>query len=261
MMIDMSMILWTLKTQEIAMNDNDQIEVPSYIAANAKRGLKYNAEGLGGDGLVDRTIREARKMAGGTVSYNKLKRMSAWFARHESDLKSPKNNNPDHENYPGAGAVAWLLWGGNPTSDPMKAYRWCISKIKSAEAAKKKQKNSTVETLILAMNSLYYSDSSRYEVSASIKKGLKNKVDDHNEEHGGDKKKKTNLSTMVAVFKRGVGAYKTNPESVRPTVKSPEQWAYARCNSFLYCLRNLKFRSGKHDTDLLPKEHPLSTRK
>lgn len=261
-MIDMSMILWTLKTRATIMNDNDQIKVPSYIANNAKRGLAYNAEGKGGKGLVDRTLVEARKMAKGTVSYNKLRRMAAWFARHESDLKSPKNNDPNNDKYPGAGAVAWLLWGGNPTSDPMKAYRWCVSKVESAEAAKKKKKKkSSIETLLLAIDTMYYRNSTRYEVSEGIKKGLKKKVDDHNEEHGEDKRKKANLKSMIAVFKRGVGAYKTNPGSVRPTVKSPEQWAYARCNSFLYCLRNLKFRSGKHDTDLLPKDHPLSTKK
>ena len=31
-------------------------------------------------------------------------------------------------------------------------------------------------------------------------------------------------------------------------------------NSFLYALRNGRFRGGKHDTDLLPKGHPQSTK-
>ena len=35
------------------------------------------------------------------------------------------------------------------------------------------------------------------------------------------------------VYDRGVGAYKTNPKSVRPNVKSPEQWAMARVYSFV----------------------------
>ena len=35
------------------------------------------------------------------------------------------------------------------------------------------------------------------------------------------------------VYDRGVGAYKTNPASVRPSVKSPEQWAMARVYSFV----------------------------
>jgi hypothetical protein len=36
------------------------------------------------------------------------------------------------------------------------------------------------------------------------------------------------LSGIKTIFQKGKGAYKTNPESVRPSVKSPEQWAYAR---------------------------------
>jgi len=63
------------------------------------------------------------------------------------------------------------------------------------------------------------------------------------------------------VFRRGVGAYQTNPGSVRPTVTSAEQWAYARVNSFLYVLRNGRFRGGKHDQDLLPRGHPQSSKK
>jgi len=35
------------------------------------------------------------------------------------------------------------------------------------------------------------------------------------------------------VYYRGIGAYKTNPKSVRPSVKSKEQWAIARLYSFL----------------------------
>jgi hypothetical protein len=38
---------------------------------------------------------------------------------------------------------------------------------------------------------------------------------------------------LQEVYDRGVGAYKTNPESVRPQVKSPEQWAMARVYSFV----------------------------
>jgi alkyl sulfatase BDS1-like metallo-beta-lactamase superfamily hydrolase len=38
-------------------------------------------------------------------------------------------------------------------------------------------------------------------------------------------------SGLKTIFNKGVGAYKTNPQSVRPTVKSPEQWAYGRVYS------------------------------
>jgi len=39
------------------------------------------------------------------------------------------------------------------------------------------------------------------------------------------------LSGLKVIFDKGIGAYKTNPQSVRPQVKSPEQWAYARVYS------------------------------
>lgn len=39
------------------------------------------------------------------------------------------------------------------------------------------------------------------------------------------------LSGLRTIFNKGVGAFKTNPQSVRPQVKSPEQWAYARVYS------------------------------
>ena len=41
------------------------------------------------------------------------------------------------------------------------------------------------------------------------------------------------IKILDEVFDRGVGAYKTNPESVRKTVKSPEQWAMGRVYSFV----------------------------
>jgi len=98
------------------------------------------------------------------------------------------------------------------------------------------------------------------QVTPAVRTGLKNKLEDHNEKVGDAKTKRTNLRALEAVFRRGVGAYRNNPASVRPSVRSEEQWAYARVNSFLYVLRNGRFRSGKHDTDLLPKGHPMSTK-
>lgn len=39
------------------------------------------------------------------------------------------------------------------------------------------------------------------------------------------------LSHLQIIYNKGIGAYKTNPASVRPTVNSPEQWAMARVYS------------------------------
>jgi hypothetical protein len=36
------------------------------------------------------------------------------------------------------------------------------------------------------------------------------------------------LKGLQTIYDKGIGAYKTNPSSVRVQVKSPEQWAYAR---------------------------------
>jgi HK97 family phage portal protein len=98
------------------------------------------------------------------------------------------------------------------------------------------------------------------DVSDAVEKGLQKKVDEHNEEYGDDATKRVTLGMLVKVFERGVGAYNTNPSSVRPSVTSSDQWAYARVNSFLYAMRNERFKSGKHDTDLFPEGHPLSSK-
>ena len=89
-------------------------DAPAYMRAAARRGLAYYADGLGGDGLVDKTIRDARLMADGQVSDDKWIAIAAWIARHLVDLDSP-DANPNSDNYPSAGVVAHLLWGSGPS--------------------------------------------------------------------------------------------------------------------------------------------------
>lgn len=103
------------ETVEIApeYREIDQ-SAPAYMRAAARKGLEYYEQGLGGDGLVEKTIREARDMAEGRVSDDKWIRVAAWIARHLGDLDSP-NADPDSENYPSAGVVAHLLWGSGPS--------------------------------------------------------------------------------------------------------------------------------------------------
>jgi HK97 family phage prohead protease len=102
------------KIQELDENRAVNLTAPAYMRAAARRGLEYYAEGLAGDGLVDRTVREARAMAEGNVTADKWVRISAWIARHLGDLDSP-DANPSSENYPSAGVVAHLLWGSGPS--------------------------------------------------------------------------------------------------------------------------------------------------
>jgi len=89
-------------------------DAPAYMRAAARRGLEYYADGKGGDGLVEKTIREARLMADGQVSDDKWIRTAAWIARHLGDLDSP-DADPNSDNYPSAGVVAHLLWGSGPS--------------------------------------------------------------------------------------------------------------------------------------------------
>ncbi len=50
-----------------------------------------------------------------------------------------------------------------------------------------------------------------------------------------DISKLTGISMKILdqVYDRGMGAYKTNRGAVRPSVKSPQQWAMARVYSFV----------------------------
>jgi HK97 family phage prohead protease len=93
------------------------VDVPDYIQTAATIGIQYYEDGLAGDGLVPETVSEARDLASGRVDDEKVVRMAAWIRRHRGDWESvDRNNNPDHEDFPGPGAVAAYLWGVNPTA-------------------------------------------------------------------------------------------------------------------------------------------------
>lgn len=109
------------------------LSVPSFIQENAKRGLKYLADGYGGDGLTEGTKREAREMAAGNITENKIRKMAPWFARHKVDGEAPKNSNQSDPGYPGAGLVAWLLWGGDSNFSD-RAQNWAQRKIDALDA-------------------------------------------------------------------------------------------------------------------------------
>jgi hypothetical protein len=119
------------------------MEVPDYVADSARRGLEWHAEGKSGDGVTDQTISEARAMAGGNVSEDKLRRMNPWFQRHRPDMDAPKNK-PESEDFPGAGAVAWALWGGPTSGDIMRTAKW-------AEAEVERLDNDAVAKLVNCM--------------------------------------------------------------------------------------------------------------
>ncbi len=51
------------------------------------------------------------------------------------------------------------------------------------------------------------------------------------------------LKGIQTIYNKGIGAFKSNPSSVRPNVKSKERWAYAR----VYASLNPKSKAHKID--------------
>ena len=100
---------------------------PKFMQENAQRGLDNLNKA--GDGLTDKTKREARSMANGEdVSIDKIVRMGAWHKRHLSDLDREASNPNDPSTYR-ASDVAFLLWGSNPWTNPTQAGDWADRKV------------------------------------------------------------------------------------------------------------------------------------
>lgn len=84
---------------------------PATVAAAARRGLELRAEyGRGGTAVGVARARDLSNRR--TLTIETVKRMVAYFTRHEVDLQAPaaKRWAPG---YPSAGYIAWLLWGGD----------------------------------------------------------------------------------------------------------------------------------------------------
>jgi HK97 family phage portal protein len=213
------------------------------MATNASRGLKLRKEFNRGGTLVGVSRANQLKVRE-RLSPRTVRRMHSFFSRHESDKRGVGFNRGE-EGYPSAGLIAWLLWGGD------SGQTW--ARKKAAQLDRERDKNFELEE--------FFADDDvmdvKAKISEAVKKGLSEKVKDHNEKHGDKKGKRVTQRMLEAVFRRGVGAFNTNPQSVRPSVSSADQWAYARVNGFLSAVRTGRFKSGKFDTDLLPDGHPL----
>lgn len=204
------------------------------MAEEAQKGLDWRKEfGRGG---TEVGVARARQLTNRQeLSADTVRRMHSYFSRHEVD-KEGEGFSPGEDGYPSAGRIAWALWGGDVGQSWARNKDSQLDKID--EEATRAIEDEFPEKTITA---------------------LENKVEEHNEEYGDTASKRVTLGMLAKVYKRGVGAYNTNPQSVRPSVTSEEQWAMARVNSFLFAVRNGKYRSGKHDTDLLPDGHPMKT--
>ena len=126
-----------LTALNIVESEERSIPLTAKMRESAQRGLGYWSDGLAGDGLQESTVEEARAIARGEISEDKVTRMGAWIARHRVDWEGvPQNSDPEDERFPGPGAVAAYLWAVDPT-DPEDADRviaWCAEYAASEEA-------------------------------------------------------------------------------------------------------------------------------
>lgn len=101
----------------------------------------------------------------------------------------------------------------------------------------------------------------KIQLSAEVEKSLANKVKEHNErmEKQGREERKVTLGMLKSVWRRGAGAFS---QTHRPKM-GRQQWAMGRVNAFLKLVSSGKPSNPKYttDNDLLPKDHPRSTRK
>lgn len=101
------------------------------IARAARKGLRLYDEGKAGDGLVEATVRDARRMANREpLSEDKVRRMPAWWARHRNDWTAA-DTKPGEET---PGYVAALLWGVD-AKDGSPGATWAARKVRQLDRA------------------------------------------------------------------------------------------------------------------------------
>lgn len=200
-------------------NAKPSLKPPQSVVNNYKRGLELHEEGKTGDGLEPGTVRVARDIVAGESVTEDWARKANRWWGRNERFLKEPSDSPAY--------ASAMLWGGAAGRD------WYRSVVKKLEA-----------------NS---------DLTESADSALKKKVEDHNEKYGDDKSKRATLSMLRAVYRRGVGAYETNPESVHEGVKSAEQWALGRVNAFLRILAGSR-TSTLFDTDLLPDGHPKKSK-
>ena len=108
----------------------------------------------------------------------------------------------------------------------------------------------------IVMTPTYLDNEKAPAISEKVKKTLKDKVAKHN---ASNPKYRATYGMLAAVFRRGVGAYRTNPASVRGNVTGATQWGIARVNAFIKGLKG-SFPRKPFDQDLLPAGHPKSSK-
>lgn len=152
-----------------------------------------------------------------SVSVEDVDEIWAWFQRH-SYYKSYHRTKPE----PSPSYISWLLWGGDAMFTAVKAHR-------------RKRNMGKLNGLGLAFD------------GAATENSLRKKATETG----------IPFTILLEVYRRGVGAYKTNFSAVRPWVKKlPEEqgkavWASGRVNRFIHLFQKGGWESVyKPDQDL-----------
>jgi hypothetical protein len=222
----------------------------------AQRGLDLRREyGRGGTAVG---IARARDLArGADMSPDTVRRMVSFFARHA------QNRGDGTEMPPSNGYIAWQLWGGDA------GLAWA-SKVAEQMDARDEEAMSKADAPAPKEDQITGSDVNPegsaagagagrdIELDEPAENAIRNALERHNEEVGDARSKQATMGMLRAVWRRGAGAFSV---SHRPGM-TRQQWAMARVNAFLDILRTGKPENERYigDNDLLPEDHPRSTR-
>lgn len=242
----------------------EAVKLPSYVISALKKGLDLHRDGKSGEGLRPATVRSATQgVETGEWPEDKIVKAAAWLARHDTDRDL--KGGADWSDPPTPGYTAWLLWGD---SGDGKGWSWIKSKAAEIKAKKENADDKSQSTPAPPEDRIKggkntgkgTAKSSSPEFGDRTNVALKRMVKGHNDSFGDDPRKKATLPMLRKVYLRGAGAYST---SHRPGV-TRAAWAFGRVKAFLKMLKNLKPDDPKYngpDNDLLPAEHPLSSKK
>ena len=126
---------WSSKWTKAQVKEIASLNIPNAVAKSGsfippkgvqeagKRALEWIADGKAGDGFTPVGRKRASDLAHGhNISLDTLKRMKAYFDRHQPDKKAEGFRQSEH-GYPSAGRVAWDAWGGDA------GYSWAKSMV------------------------------------------------------------------------------------------------------------------------------------
>lgn len=240
-------------------------DYPQGVVNNAKRVLEWVDEnGWGSCGTAVGKRRASQLASKSNLTVSTIKRMYSFLSRHAKDLEASTSYSD------GCGKLMYDAWGGKA------ALRWSRSKLKelgeidlaevgekggiksSPKAPKSDTPNPSPKGEGTAKGSAKGKTGAK--VSEADRATLKKKADEFNDRYREKLNYSVTVGMLASVFQRGLGAFNT---SHSPKVRSAKQWALARVNAFLYLMKNGRPQNPKYTTDydLLPKDHPKSSKK